>query len=88
MRALFVWRWGFRLALGSVVLSLLGPRDRPLFSERNGYRRPVFKIRRWRLFVNRLPSIALDNPTDRPATISLELDHTDGTTNCTTKERP
>jgi hypothetical protein len=38
--------------------------------------------------IRETPNIMLDNPTDRPATISHELDGQDGTTNCTTKERP
>lgn len=39
------------LRLGSVVLVLRSPRNRPLFSERNGYDPPALSWRGWRLHV-------------------------------------
>jgi hypothetical protein len=47
------WRYGFWAWLGSKGFGLLGPLDRPLFSERNGYRRPLAKIGKWRFFVKK-----------------------------------
>lgn len=37
-------------------LQLLGPATEPLFSERYGYKRPLFRARGWRLFILKPPS--------------------------------
>lgn len=36
----------------NAALQIKGPRSRALFSERNGYRRPLLKLCGWRLFVD------------------------------------
>jgi hypothetical protein len=53
MNATF-WRYGFRVWFGRHSVALFGPRDPRVFSERNGYRRPVMRIGPWRVFVDRL----------------------------------
>ena len=44
------WKWGFRVWIGKRTIGLLGPRDKPLFSEREGYRKPFLRIGPWRVF--------------------------------------
>lgn len=47
----FYWRG--RLAFFRICgygLSILPPEQRPLFSERHGYRKPLLKIGGWRVF--------------------------------------
>lgn len=47
------WKWGFWIRAFGWVLRLLGPWDRPLFTERNGRRSPILRVGRWRLFFDR-----------------------------------
>jgi len=46
------WKYGFRVWFGRRSIALLGPSDKKLFSERNGYRKPVVSIGMWRLFID------------------------------------
>ena len=46
------WRYGCRLWIGNRSIGILGPRDTPLFSERQGIRRPIVKVGPWRLYVD------------------------------------
>jgi len=47
-----VWKYGFRVWFGRHSVALLGPRDARLFSERNGYRKPLVRVGPWRVFVD------------------------------------
>jgi hypothetical protein len=48
------WKYGFRIWLSEFVsIAVLGPRNPRLFSERNGYHRPLLKFGLWRLFIDR-----------------------------------
>jgi hypothetical protein len=46
----YLWKWGFRFWIRGITIGILGPLDKPLFSERNGYRLPIAKLGKWRLF--------------------------------------
>jgi hypothetical protein len=39
--------------VGQLRIALHTPKAKPLFTERNGYRRPVWKWRRYRLFIEK-----------------------------------
>ena len=60
-----MWRYGFRVWFGRYSIALLGPRDPRMFSERNGYRRPVLRVGPWRVFVDK-PNTELLNPARNP----------------------
>lgn len=51
-RILF-WRYGVRVWCFGLTVGLLGPKDPPLFSERQGIRRPILRVGPWRVFVDR-----------------------------------
>lgn len=55
MITLQFWRWGFAGSTNEHSVTLLGPCDAPLFSERTGFNKPVWKVGTWRLFVRRIP---------------------------------
>jgi len=48
----YFWKYGFVLRFKRFNLSVLGPRDIPLFSEREGIRSPVLKVWKFRLFIH------------------------------------
>ena len=52
----WIWFWmgGVRVWIGRLTVYLAGPRDIPMFSERNGYRKPLIKIGKRRVFVELL----------------------------------
>lgn len=48
------WRGGFSWFIGDDMWCFRPPWNRPLFSERNGCHRMVFKVAGWRLFVRNI----------------------------------
>lgn len=48
---LCIWRGGATLVIRSGIWCFRPPWNRPLFSERNGYHRVIFRLLGWRLFV-------------------------------------
>jgi lipopolysaccharide/colanic/teichoic acid biosynthesis glycosyltransferase len=64
------WRCGFWIIFKSKKIGLLGPHDPILFSERFGFRKPIFKIYKFRLFFEPNTPIqrpAADGDLDEPA---------------------
>lgn len=51
-----IWRGGITLVTNGGVWCFRLPWSRPLFSERNGYHRMIFRLWGWRLFVRRRAS--------------------------------
>lgn len=61
-----LWKWGFWIIAFGWKLGLLGPCDPVLFSERNGYLRPILRCGPWRLFLTRHTANAGGERTSPP----------------------